>query len=333
MSVDMSSKIDELAHNMGEVINRADALMDKFEKNEGDIAGIQESLEAKAKLLIQNLSWTVSSKAESDTNFNTLQKALDEASKYQTIKNFFITITIKPGYQGPLNIILNNVNLSYVRVLLEGSMEGSFTFNVKNSNLCDLIGLNIILNAVNSNLYFSESIYFKGYSNIINCNVYIKNLLINRTINYEKYVGITDFRNCNINIENIEVNIITEDTNNLTIQGLTFWSSVAILGNVKSNYTGNRQFNPIYNVNSNIEIGNIETFFNTENSFCSSVLITRGGFVSIVRKLQIVSNITLNFAYIAEGFVVVRGIKELNNNRASNITKGVLTADGGYINI
>lgn len=32
MSVDMSSKIDELAHNMGEVINRADVLMDKFEK-------------------------------------------------------------------------------------------------------------------------------------------------------------------------------------------------------------------------------------------------------------------------------------------------------------
>ncbi|MCV3431385.1 hypothetical protein L8W59_05450 [Campylobacter lari] len=55
MSVDMSSKIDELAHNMGEVINRADALMDKFEKNEGDIAGIEEKLEKAATTDKDNL--------------------------------------------------------------------------------------------------------------------------------------------------------------------------------------------------------------------------------------------------------------------------------------
>ncbi|MFY4691435.1 hypothetical protein ACOTVD_10390, partial [Campylobacter jejuni] len=81
MSVDMSSKIDELAHNMGEVINRADALMDKFEKNEGDIAGIEESLTTKAKLLTQNLEWSVGAGGD----FSNLQDALNEALKYIVI--------------------------------------------------------------------------------------------------------------------------------------------------------------------------------------------------------------------------------------------------------
>ncbi|MCV3482161.1 hypothetical protein [Campylobacter sp. CNRCH_2014_0184h] len=119
MSVDMSSKIDELAHNIGEVINRADALMDKFEKNEGNIAGIEESLENKAKLLMQNLSWTVSSETESDTNFNTLQKALDEASKYTPVTNSKITIKLKTGFILSEEIRIQDRNIGFVTIISE----------------------------------------------------------------------------------------------------------------------------------------------------------------------------------------------------------------------
>ncbi|ECW8954976.1 hypothetical protein F5R70_06005 [Campylobacter lari] len=132
MSVDMSSKIDELAHNIGEVINRADALMDKFEKNEGDIAGIEEKLEKAAtidkdnsfsgnnsfekpisipeatkeneginlgqadgrysQLLTKDLSITVGTGPETATHFNSLQKAILEVSKYIVIDNKKISI-------------------------------------------------------------------------------------------------------------------------------------------------------------------------------------------------------------------------------------------------
>lgn len=95
MSVDMSSKIDELAHNMGEVINRADALMDKFEKNEGDIAGIEESLENKADLLTRVESKTVGVGGD----FTTIQECCDYYAKYITLKEVRVTVTLKRGYK------------------------------------------------------------------------------------------------------------------------------------------------------------------------------------------------------------------------------------------
>ncbi|EAK9946050.1 hypothetical protein A0Y81_02870 [Campylobacter lari] len=116
MSVDMSSKIDELAHNMGEVINRADALMDKFEKNEGDIAGIEESLTTKAKLLTQNLEWSVGAGG----NFSNLQDALNEALKYIVISyDYSINIKLKTGYKLNSQIKVKDALMSHIVITSE----------------------------------------------------------------------------------------------------------------------------------------------------------------------------------------------------------------------
>ncbi|EPP8195789.1 hypothetical protein KJQ75_06020 [Campylobacter lari] len=156
MSVDMSSKIDELAHNMGEVINRADALMDKFEKNEGDIAGIEEKLEKAAttdkdnsfsgnnsfekpisipeatkeneginlgqadskygKLLTQNLKWSVGAGG----NFSNLQDALNEALKYIVISyDYSINIKLKTGYKLNSQIKVKDALMSHIVITSE----------------------------------------------------------------------------------------------------------------------------------------------------------------------------------------------------------------------
>ncbi|MCR8705082.1 MULTISPECIES: hypothetical protein [Campylobacter] len=123
MSVDMSSKIDELAHNMGEVINRADALMDKFEKNEGDIAGIEESLENKANLLTQNLEWSVGAGGK----FTNINDALSEASKYSKVHKVtgsLITLKLKSGFVFNEKIHIVNQDLNYVIIESEDTEVG-----------------------------------------------------------------------------------------------------------------------------------------------------------------------------------------------------------------
>ncbi|HEC1773651.1 TPA: hypothetical protein R1721_001212 [Campylobacter lari] len=176
MSVDMSSKIDELAHNIGEVINRADALMDKFEKNEGDIAGIEEKLEKAAttdkdnsfsgnnsfekpisipeatkeneginlgqaddryaKLLNAPITWTVGSGG----NFNTLQEALLKVSEYKNKGNVFINIKILKNHTISYPVKLENVNLGLVVLLGEDDSVINVDYNqpaTTNGNIKD----------------------------------------------------------------------------------------------------------------------------------------------------------------------------------------------------
>ncbi|EAH6869440.1 hypothetical protein AB5E60_000872 [Campylobacter coli] len=137
MSVDMSSKIDELAHNMGEVINRANTLMDKFEKNESDIAGIEENLKNKANLLTENLEWTVGSGG----NYSKLSEALIAASKYNPL-NYTIEITLKRGYKLSEALIINSANLGFVIIKAEdtevlvddsGLVDTNYIFSFYNS--------------------------------------------------------------------------------------------------------------------------------------------------------------------------------------------------------
>ncbi|EAK9998210.1 hypothetical protein A9454_00630 [Campylobacter lari] len=119
MSVDMSSKIDELAHNIGEVINRADALMDKFEKNEGDIAGIEESLKNKADLLTQNIQLTVGAGGK----FTKISDALNEALKYSPAKigagDYLVKIILKDGFVINEQIKCIGINAGFVSIEAE----------------------------------------------------------------------------------------------------------------------------------------------------------------------------------------------------------------------
>ncbi|HEA6929048.1 TPA: hypothetical protein RXJ07_000713 [Campylobacter lari] len=151
MSVDMSSKIDELAHNIGEVINRADALMDKFEKNESNIAGIEESLKNKADLLTENLEWTVGSGG----NYSKLSEALIEASKYNPL-NYRIAITLKRGYK--LSEALTIYNLYNVTITAEDT-----EVLVDDSNLVDE---NYIFTLIDSHVIIDFSSKYSGSKKI-----------------------------------------------------------------------------------------------------------------------------------------------------------------------
>ncbi|EAK0445464.1 hypothetical protein YZ39_00590 [Campylobacter lari] len=162
MSVDMSSKIDELAHNIGEVINRANALMDKFEKNEGDIAGIEEKLEKAAttdkdnlfsgnnsfekpisipeatkeneginlgqadgrysKAQTQKLEWRLGQGEQ----FTSLKQVFEEASKYTS--SYFIKIIIKDNFE--INEFKNVYN---GKATLEFFGEGNQNLIIKNT--------------------------------------------------------------------------------------------------------------------------------------------------------------------------------------------------------
>ncbi|RTI71112.1 hypothetical protein [Campylobacter jejuni] len=213
MSVDMSSKIDELAHNIGEVINRADALMDKFEKNEGGIAGIEESLKNKAVLLTQNLEWTVGTGGK----FADLQSALNESAKYQNLNERTIKIILKRGYIiTPIRCV--NMNLSFVslesediEVMCNGNIElyggSAFRINttIKASNAMSSIifdnANNVILgsdakpsgfkNFRNIAIINNNKVSFSNFtietSNIVNANYLVKvNLNSNQSVSFVK---------------------------------------------------------------------------------------------------------------------------------------------------
>ncbi|EAI8624616.1 hypothetical protein A9M93_05395 [Campylobacter lari] len=192
MSVDMSSKIDELAHNIGEVINRADALMDKFEKNEGDIAGIEEKLEKAAttdkdnsfsgnnsfekpisipeatkeneginlgqadgrygKLLTQNLELTVGGGGK----FTKISDALKEAYKYKLSIGSTINIKLKSGFVWNEMVRVDNKDLSYISISSEDpevTADGN------------------IMTSPNSNQYFLSLFNSRGliFNVLLNC--------------------------------------------------------------------------------------------------------------------------------------------------------------------
>lgn len=69
-------------------------IKERVEKNEGDIAGIEKSLEDKAVLLTRSLEWTVGNGGK----FTDLQTALDEALKYAS-NQYSITIELLNGFK------------------------------------------------------------------------------------------------------------------------------------------------------------------------------------------------------------------------------------------
>ncbi|WP_186299268.1 coiled-coil domain-containing protein [Campylobacter jejuni] len=148
---------------------------------------ITADLNKKAKLLTENLTWNVGSGGDYDN----LQTAINEASKYLNYGNFTITINLKQGFILSENIILNYKDLSFVEITssdsevsVSSSLSGSLfslsyatfpIFNIK-LNLSQNSSLNNIFSATYSKIYFkgansgilnSKCSIFTGWGNYI----------------------------------------------------------------------------------------------------------------------------------------------------------------------
>lgn len=144
-------------------------------------------LTGSAKLLTQNLTWTVGSGGDYDN----LQAAINEASKYLNYGNFTITINLKQGFILSENIFLFYKDLSFVKITssdsevsVSRSLSGSLfsidyatspIFNIK-LNLSQNSSLNNIFNVNYSKIYFkgpnsgilnSKCSIFTGWCNYI----------------------------------------------------------------------------------------------------------------------------------------------------------------------
>lgn len=98
-------------------------IKERVEKNEGDIAGIEESLENKANLLTQNLEWSVGAGGK----FTNINDALSEASKYSKVHKVtgsLITLKLKSGFVFNEKIAIANQDLSFVIIESEEAEVG-----------------------------------------------------------------------------------------------------------------------------------------------------------------------------------------------------------------
>ncbi|HHY1327239.1 coiled-coil domain-containing protein [Campylobacter jejuni] len=148
---------------------------------------ITANLNKKSKLLTENLTWTVGSGGD----YEDLQTAINEASKYLNYGNFTITINLKQGFILSENIILNYKDLSFVKITssdsevsVSSSLSGSLfslsyatfpIFNIK-LNLSQNSSLNNIFSVTYSKIYFkgansgilnSKCSIFTGWGNYI----------------------------------------------------------------------------------------------------------------------------------------------------------------------
>lgn len=116
---------------------------------------IVTELSKKAKLLTQNLEWTISNEAESETNFNLLSKALNEAKKYTNL-GFSISILLKSGFIFNEILTLRDVDLSFVKISSEDEFIGiSQSLIADNNSLitgsrCKLPSILINIDMINS---------------------------------------------------------------------------------------------------------------------------------------------------------------------------------------
>ncbi|HFU5770852.1 TPA: coiled-coil domain-containing protein [Campylobacter jejuni] len=115
---------------------------------------ITADLNKKAKLLTENLTWNVGSGGD----YEDLQTAINEASKYKSVSNYKINIVLKSSY------IINSTiffygDLSFINITAEGNSE--ITVNLSNM----------------SYFYLNEG----GMFILVNCNSPVFNIKLNLT--------------------------------------------------------------------------------------------------------------------------------------------------------
>ncbi|TKX30492.1 GumC domain-containing protein [Campylobacter estrildidarum] len=131
------SSIDESKNtSINEVISKKDEALTQIEEaktEQGEkIAKLETDLNLKAKLLTQNIEFTVGSGEESDTHFNTLEKAISEALKYSKQNNLMITIKLTEDLT--LTKMLNFIYCDCRNIMIDGQ---GYTIRKENNGIYD----------------------------------------------------------------------------------------------------------------------------------------------------------------------------------------------------
>lgn len=286
------------------------------------------------QLLTENLEWTVGAGG----NFTSLQEALDEASKYTPIGNYLITIMLKSGYNGSLNVHLNDVNLGFVKIDAEVDLKNmQFYFNFKNA-ICPKFNnkIKVKLNAYSLAIYIEDEITLDTGSALEGCTIVILNtlnMLCKGTAGYNQDFF---FNRCQFRIKNINITFSgVEDTENHN--GLILWNSIGRIETINFENNINRLFVIIWNVGSNIEIVHLNGTISDQVSVpkCRIIRQDRGGFVSLTKSVNITGGSNNITAFdISSGSILFTGETSisLGNCTKSNIASNVLSASGGFIN-
>ncbi|TKX29516.1 hypothetical protein [Campylobacter estrildidarum] len=118
-----NAQLDLIANDLSELVKNSQELLDNFALNK-----------EKVKLLTQNIEWTIGSGEESDTHFNSLEKAISEALKYSKQNNLTITIKLTEDLT-----LTKGLNLSCVdcrNIIIDGQ---GHTIRKENNGIYDAV--------------------------------------------------------------------------------------------------------------------------------------------------------------------------------------------------
>lgn len=228
------------------------------------------------KLLTENLTWEVGSGGD----YEDLQTAINEASKYLNCGNFTITINLKNDYKISQNIYINNVFLPFVEIsstqpinIDDSSIsENSFIFNITNSyapkiNTSITAGSKNIslINLNNSRINFGKNLTFSNFRDNLTCIngslANANNIILSNIKRYGLYASV----NSSVNFRSSEIKDSTPlnetfyngygsyinatdckftNVNNITIR--TTSSRTDLKGATFSNVTQSSSMNNIY---------------------------------------------------------------------------------------
>ncbi|EIB18475.1 hypothetical protein cje100_07631, partial [Campylobacter jejuni subsp. jejuni LMG 23216] len=276
---------------------------------------ITADLNKKSKLLTKNLTWNVGSGGD----YEDLQTAINEASKYIPNPNYNITIKTKEGY-AITNTVNITGNMSHVIIDIENAMNVNYTqvlFNLQNCFGLYFLNLNINNSNYGFILNLNNSIISVNKLNI-SCEQFIAN-------NGTSYINILE-ANLNINSSSSSIRNVFSSRGIINIVSLDMTGSF--------NNTGNIYSSAIFNLwGGSVNITGAKTISNLLNiSGDASFVIAKGGTLFNGYNAKINSNSSAEVYYLdvtSKGNIVTDRLNEKQGTASlSNITPNTLTQSG-----
>ncbi|MBZ7949698.1 hypothetical protein [Campylobacter molothri] len=171
------SNIDESKNaSITELTNKKTEALTKIEEaktEQGEkIAKLETELNLKAKLLTQNLEWIVGNGG----NFDDIDKALDEISKYCSVNGkFYAILKIKNGYIINKPIIINIPNV-FIEIKGENGISDELIIDLNNKNwgfwgIKTLSRVSIHDLTITSKSINNSAIYISSFVDLYNLNI------------------------------------------------------------------------------------------------------------------------------------------------------------------
>ncbi|EOI0599493.1 coiled-coil domain-containing protein [Campylobacter jejuni] len=240
---------------------------------------ITADLNKKPKLLTENLEWTVGSGKETDTHFNTLEKAIIESSKYHPANGYnFISITLKTGWvwDKPISIPTGS-DLSFVKIFSESENECVVNNVFLRGSECTTpyIGVKLNCSQKDAKIQFSRS--------------KIKFLNVIKIDNIRRI----DFSVCELEIDGGEINFINNDEDPATFVFERCFGYIFSRIKIDYDYTAKDVFGFLIHNSSGKILMNADLSININATSNSN--ISGFGFSRTTLDIDAVINSTTNF--------------------------------------